>query len=337
MNCGVVAILFAVAQASSPISSKTSRPAHAAHDVKDHSSNDIAPSAQSPPTIDAKAAPNHDATANQQRTDDAPHSISISKIPPVTVAPPKRDWADWGYWGFNLLLVLVGGVQVWLLCQTLRAVRQQRNAMLRQLVAMRQQVSEMTEQTGILQHSVAAADKTAEAADKNASALVSIERAWLVVEVGVPRTLTENIAGGTILQGVGFTWIVRNCGKTSAFITRVGARFHAVKAFSELPLEPNIDMPGVQAAERYASGVPIGPGGTIRRCRMLEGENRHPTAAEEKLIADGALTYLGYGVIEYRTVLDEKTHVSWFCHRWLPGSDDPFPPSPVPANYTQYT
>jgi hypothetical protein len=173
--------------------------------------------------------------------------------------------------------------------------------------------------------------------DKNASALINIERAWLVVEVNVPRTLSQNIPGGAILQGVGFTWIVRNCGKTSAFITRIGARFHAVKAFSDLPLEPDIDMPGVQAAERYASGVPIGPGDKIQRCRMLEGENRHPNAAEEKLIADGALAYLGYGVVEYKTVLDDKIHRSWFCHRWLPSTDDPFPPFPVPANYTQYT
>jgi len=45
----------------------------------------------------------------------AQNSISVSKLfPPLTVVT-KRDWADWGYWVFGGLLVIVGFLQVWLL------------------------------------------------------------------------------------------------------------------------------------------------------------------------------------------------------------------------------
>jgi hypothetical protein len=316
-----LAVLLAVVQTPAPVPRKASHnSAPGSHNVKNHADANKAPATQPQPSAQPVSPSPGQNNRQSVATENDQKAISIAHLPPVSVIP---GWLDCISLGFAGILVIVGTCGVRAAYRTLRAIQSQ-------AVHMRQQ-------TGILRESVSAANKNAEAAAKNASALVNIERAWLVVEVSVPRTLSENIGGGAILQGVGFTWIVRNCGKTSGFITRTGARFHAVKAFSDVPLEPNIDMPGVQAAESYAFGVPIGPGDTIRRCRMLEGENRHPTTAEEKLITDGALTYLGYGVIEYKTVLDETIHRSWFCHRWLPGTLDPFPPSPVPANYTQYT
>src|SRR5690242_17581501 len=54
----------------------------------------------------------NDAATKELETNSADDSIRISKLPVVTVSPPKRDWADWGYWAFNLLLVIVGILQV---------------------------------------------------------------------------------------------------------------------------------------------------------------------------------------------------------------------------------
>jgi len=53
----------------------------------------------------------------------------VSKLPTVTVASPKRDLADWGYWAFALLLVVVGFLQVALMRGTLKAVQRQAGIM----------------------------------------------------------------------------------------------------------------------------------------------------------------------------------------------------------------
>ncbi len=126
MNCAAVAILFAVAQASSPSSSKTAnRPAHAAHDFKDHAISNKAPSAQSPPPVESDHPQSQDEHGNGKGADSTKRSVSISELPPVTVAGPKRDFADWATWAFNFLLAITSGFQVWLLLRTLTFIRRQ--------------------------------------------------------------------------------------------------------------------------------------------------------------------------------------------------------------------
>lgn len=51
--------------------------------------------------------------------------MKISEVPPVSVLPAKRDWADWSYLGFNFLLVVVGSLQVWLLLRTWKTIDRQ--------------------------------------------------------------------------------------------------------------------------------------------------------------------------------------------------------------------
>jgi hypothetical protein len=98
-----------------------------------------------------------------------------------------------------------------------------------------------------------------------------------------------------------------------------------------------MDVPGIQPSESYSTGIPLAPGERLPRYRMAE-EGTYPSPADVKLIADGAITYLGYGVIEYKTVLDDTIYKTWFCHRWLPNQiGDVFPHSPIPADYTKYT
>ena len=84
-----LAVLLTVMQASPPVRKATDNSAQATAQIKSNGTD-----------------------GNQQ-------SVSISKLPTVTVAAPKRDLADWGYWAFSGLLVIVGFLQVLLLWRTL--------------------------------------------------------------------------------------------------------------------------------------------------------------------------------------------------------------------------
>ena len=57
------------------------------------------------------------------------HPVSIAKFPPVSI---NRDWADWGLWVFNALLVAVGILQVALLWGTLAKIKRQADLMEKQ-------------------------------------------------------------------------------------------------------------------------------------------------------------------------------------------------------------
>jgi hypothetical protein len=87
---------------------------------------------------------------------DAEHSVSISKLPPVTMASPKRDWADWGIWVFTLLLAATSVLQIWLLRRTLTYVRRQAHEMRHQRHEMWRQRKAMMEQVEIANRSLVA-------------------------------------------------------------------------------------------------------------------------------------------------------------------------------------
>ena len=91
--------------------------------------------------------------AENPGTENASNSVTIRKLPTVSVG---KDWADWSYWGFGGILVIVGGLQVWLLRGTLKAVEIQGKHMERQ--------------TKALEDSVAIAKESAEAAKASAEA-----------------------------------------------------------------------------------------------------------------------------------------------------------------------
>jgi hypothetical protein len=74
-------------------------------------------------------------------------SVKLTGIPPISIVEKQKtplDYIfDWGPWGFNLLLVIVGAVGVWLARRTLRAIDRQANLMKRQADLMDAQVSVM--------------------------------------------------------------------------------------------------------------------------------------------------------------------------------------------------
>jgi hypothetical protein len=75
------------------------------------------------------AGPNQPRATNrntaQDGTKDTDHTIAISKLPPVAVSNPRRDWADWGTWLFTCLLAITSLLQIWLLWKTFRVASTQ--------------------------------------------------------------------------------------------------------------------------------------------------------------------------------------------------------------------
>jgi len=124
-------MLLAVMQAPPPVPRKTAdNSAHAPAHIKGENAPDQAHPAPAPPSIEANSNGPAKSDSDDQHPEDAEHTVGISKLPPVTIAPIRRDWADWAYWAFNALLVGVGTFQVVLLLWTLRAVRHQAEAMI---------------------------------------------------------------------------------------------------------------------------------------------------------------------------------------------------------------
>src|ERR1700688_2394371 len=136
-----LAMLLAVVQASPPTPRKAAdNPTQTATPpVKSKRATNRVETLSSP--AEAKTDRNGPAKidSSEQHPEDLQHTVGISKLPPVTLSSPKRDWADWGVWLFNALLVIVGGLQVVLLCWTLRSIRKQAKEMTRQRVLMRRQ------------------------------------------------------------------------------------------------------------------------------------------------------------------------------------------------------
>jgi hypothetical protein len=120
-----------------------------------------------------------DSNAENPSAEDAGNSVAVRKLPTVSIG---KDWADWSYWGFGGILVIVGSFQVWFLYGTLRAIKAQSGHMERQ--------------TKILEDSVAAAQKSADAAAAQIEMMKRKERAQLSIEFAEPEwTFNEELRG----------------------------------------------------------------------------------------------------------------------------------------------
>jgi hypothetical protein len=110
---------------------------------------------------------------------DTNNSVTVRELPTVSIG---KDWADWSYWGFGGLLVIVGSSQVWYLYRTLKAIQIQ--------------AGHMERQTKALEDSVAAAQKSADAALAQVEAAKSTQRAQLRIEFVEPEWIFSDEFGG---------------------------------------------------------------------------------------------------------------------------------------------
>jgi hypothetical protein len=121
-----LAVLLAVTQTGTPVPLQTTNSStNTTQNGKSQGDANKTPAPQSAIINGAKQPEASQGHSSEQRQNDTQHSVVVRELPPVTVTPPKRDWADWGFWCFNLLLVVVGGFQIWLLTLTWKIIRRQ--------------------------------------------------------------------------------------------------------------------------------------------------------------------------------------------------------------------
>lgn len=137
MELLLLTVLLAVMQASPPVPRQTANgPANASKRIQKDATNNKTQAAATPAPVEPQSTNHNKEASNGQGKENTEHSIRITELPPVTIPSPKKDWVDWGTWGFNFFLVVTSGFQVWLLCRTLIFIRRQTHEMKRQRVTM---------------------------------------------------------------------------------------------------------------------------------------------------------------------------------------------------------
>jgi hypothetical protein len=155
----ILAVVLSVVQTSPPIPRQTTNSAA----PRSQNRQENAKSAQAPttapvPAIAEKKSIGDQTNGGKQGNEDTDHPITIGKLPTVTVNTPRRDWADWGSWAFNLILVGIGGAGIYWAIRTVNAT-----------------------------------EKAAKAALLNAQAVIYTERPWLIVEQSDIKRVIEKL------------------------------------------------------------------------------------------------------------------------------------------------
>jgi hypothetical protein len=117
MNWPLFAALLIVAQAAPPaIGMAINNSAQTAQHVEDQGKTD-----ERKPTP-AGTGGRTQGDVEDGGAKDHSYTVRVRELPPVSTT---RNWADWGYWIFSGMLVVVGSLQVWLLLRTWKATERQ--------------------------------------------------------------------------------------------------------------------------------------------------------------------------------------------------------------------
>ncbi len=132
------------------------------------------------------------------------------------------------------------------------------------------------------------------------------ERAWIVPDAQEPAPYEPD----KILRHV---ILLKNTGRTTAWITAIGSRGKLVTSEDKLPQPPEYDM----ASPIPKNGTPLAPGGFVERPFWL-------TSAEAAQAETGELILYLFGIVRYRDVFGEE-HETRFCFQFKPalGGTDP--------------
>jgi|SRR5208283_3399691 len=297
----ILAVLLAVAQTSSPVSRKASNsPNTTGQNTTKNSGDNKAPTAPSASIIKS-AEPNPEQNASKDpKPENAEQSIRVRELPAVTVTA-KRDWADWGYWVFGGLLVVVGFLQVWLLGSTLGAIQRQADQMDRQ-------TKKLEESVAVAERAAAAAEKGAEAANKNIEMYISKERARLKIELK-PLDLSKKL---DVAYTIDFT--VDNYGTSPANVIETGCVTYT------LPLQfvgdPNVGDAVIFPMHSIPSIIPPdNPPSEQYAFLFIQGAELNEVASDRMFVGIR-------GFIKYRDTFDRERetrfrHV-WKYHAFMP-------------------
>jgi hypothetical protein len=278
-----LAVLLTIMQTSPPVPRKAAdNSAQTTAEVRTKSQPGQAYSAPAPTS--AKADGNRPAKSNsdEQHAEDTQHTVGISKLPPVSV---MKDWADWGIWVFSALLVVVGGLQVWLLWGTLGAIRRQ--------------AEQMERQTERLSESISVARDGAKAALLNAQAVINSERPWMLIEL-------------TPIPGVPWTGFINfrawNRGRTPAEITDYQSDFFFHGIDEDFAPEPTFRPLERLYREYISPGNSLSIYGFDLNGSMPPDQWQWMTKEKKRLYFKGRILY--------RDMITHEEHESRFCY-WL--------------------
>jgi hypothetical protein len=178
----------------------------------------------------------------------------------------------------------------------------------------------------VIRRQTDATEKAANAAELNAQALISSERAWVLVEIG---TLPDFKPDPNRVQILWIMPTITNGGKTTARIMKIFARQQAIAKGENLPPEPeyqgqqNIDF--ILPPNKPIQTVGVG----------ISGEDYIRAR-------DGASVLYIYGFIDYLDI-GETERQTRFCFIFrIPSGFDPlpigfYPAVNAPAAYTKAT
>jgi hypothetical protein len=304
MKLFYVTVLLAVVQASPPV------PRQAANDstgtgssVKSQTKPKQTAPTQPEPVIKTDNTPRQNSNGIKQRDEDAEHPISVSKLPPVMVVPPKRDWADWGYWIFSFVLVVVGGLQVGLLWRTLGAIQRQANEMKRQADLMDKQATKLEESVAVADKAAVAAQGSADAAKQNIELFISKERARVSVEIN-PFNLNPPVPGHT----VSYNLRVRGSADAEAYVTSSAATA-LVTDSQETPTGGFLEMPMIDIPNVLIKHNPV-----ENRITFLQPKIRLEQSEIDSITQGKAFVHF-WGFIKYKDVF-ERNRETKFRYVW---------------------
>jgi hypothetical protein len=123
MKLLIVAMCLTVAQTTPPTPRQASNnSAHAAESTKEQTKTNKTPAPESQSPINTETPKKDENSGNAVSAEDTHKTVRISEWPPVSI---PKGWTDYSYWVFSFCLVIVGGLQIWLLYKQLKTVDRQ--------------------------------------------------------------------------------------------------------------------------------------------------------------------------------------------------------------------
>jgi hypothetical protein len=257
----------------------------------------IAPASTPSPPANVINSISNENSGDTVRSKDQPKTVRVNELRPVTIPSPKRDWADWGTWAFNPLLVVTSGFQVWLLCKTLMFVRRQTHEMKCQRIVMRRQLSTMQGQLSIMERQTKAAEDAARAAKDSADVARDVLHLTQAADVHIEEI--KLFPNGLLSGDTTIYVVVKNHGQTRA------ERFT-----DDLTLGIKERAAGITLPRRDIETV-IGPGNT--RSIAFGPLQRGLLSADLDMVLGGQLLLKIWGPLKYRDIFGNGHVIDCEC------------------------
>jgi hypothetical protein len=171
--------------------------------------------ATNPPATLPPIQPDDSGNKGQSITSqDKEQAVKLTNIPPITIVEKDKTWKDrlfdWGPWVFNLLLVIVGAVGVWLARRTLGTMDRQADSLrqqvedarrantenaetaVRTLQSIEAQAAMMTRQAELMDSQL---NEMREAGKQAARHLSLTQRPWISMSVSIVGPLVSDDQG----------------------------------------------------------------------------------------------------------------------------------------------